>query len=76
MDVPPVDIVDRQPKTRVLEIDHDGCDHCGPHVEAFVFVEMPDGKPLSYCGSCGTRFWVELNCQAASVYDFRHMRTP
>ncbi|MEQ6899270.1 hypothetical protein [Microbacterium sp. KR10-403] len=75
MDDAPVDIVDRH-RTTVFEIDRDGCDRCGPHVEAFVFVEMPDGKPLSYCHHCGTRFWVELNRQAAHVYDLRHMRTP
>lgn len=53
--------------------DFEGCDHCGWNVQSFVFAEMPSGLPLSYCGSCGTRFWVELNRQAALVVDMRHL---
>ena len=66
----PVDIVDRN-RPVVIHVDREGCDHCGPHVEAFVFVQMPDGKPLTYCGSCGTRYMDELVKQARKIIDRR-----
>lgn len=49
------------------------CDRCGTFVRAWVFVDMPSGGSLSYCGHCGTRFWVALNEQAVAVHDFRYM---
>ncbi len=71
MTVPPTDIVDRG-RARVVCVDREGCDHCGPHVQAFVYATMPDGKPLTYCGSCGTRYMDELTRQAKTVLDLRH----
>lgn len=58
----------------MAELDiNEACDRCGPFVRAWVFVDMPSGLPLSYCGHCGTRFWGALNAQAALIHDERHM---
>jgi hypothetical protein len=66
----PVDIVDR---IKVVEVEHDTCDRCGPSVKAFVYAKMHSGVTLSYCAHCGTRFWEQLNAQASTVIDLRYM---
>lgn len=58
----------------MAELDLDNaCDHCGPAVRAFVFVDMPSGLPLSFCGHCGTQFIPALEALGATVYDMRDM---
>ena len=68
MNPPPRDIVDT---ATVIEVPTDTCDHCGPHVRAYVYAQMKAG-PISYCGSCATRYWDTLNSQALKVIDLRH----
>lgn len=67
----PVDIVDRYPNQTVIEVADDFCDTCGPGTQAYVYVEMPDGKTLAYCAHHGTKYWKRLNEQASKVIDFR-----
>lgn len=61
--------------TTVVHVDRAECDACGydAHAEAFVFAEMKDGKTVSYCGSHGTRYFVELARQAVKLIDLRYM---
>lgn len=61
--------------TTVVQVDRAECDACGydAHAEAFVFAEMKDGKTVSYCGSHGTRYFVELAWQAVKLIDLRYM---
>ena len=56
----------------VIEIIDDTCDQCGPHVRAYLYARMPSGRPLSYCGSCGTRHYDALILQGATIIDQRH----
>ena len=74
MDKPPADIVDRYAPSVVNDAP-EYCDTCagsGAYVEAFVFAEMPSGLSVAYCSHHGTKYWVKLNEQAATVIDFRH----
>lgn len=57
-----------------IEVETDQCDACPSeaHVKAFVYVKMPSGRTLSYCGSHGTIYLPELARQAATIIDLRH----
>lgn len=59
----------------VVEVAVDLCDACPSeaHVQAYVFVKMPTGHTLSFCGSHGARFMPALYEQGATIADLRHM---
>lgn len=54
----------------------DFCDNCGPSTRAYLWAEMPDGKELSYCGSCGKRFRRGLLLSGAKVLDLSYAILP
>lgn len=51
----------------------DTCDTCGPGTQAWVWVEMPDGKELTYCGHHGKKYAAELAKQAKAVNDLTYI---
>lgn len=73
-----LDVVDRHRPVEVVTVDTDLCDACsgtGAKVAAYVYAELPSGRSLAYCGSHATRYWTELNRQASTVIDLRHLIT-
>lgn len=54
-------------------IKRETCDECGPNVVAWVYVEMPSGLPLAYCGHHGTKYKDALTGLGATVYDYVYM---
>lgn len=55
----------------MVEVDADLCDTCG--CRAFVYVELPKGGSLAFCGSHGGRFIPRLTEIGATIVDLRHM---
>lgn len=47
------------------------CDHCGPAVRAYLFVQV-NGTELAYCGSCGNRYFDNLVKAGTVIVDLRH----
>lgn len=58
----------------VVEVDADLCDTCG--CRAFVYVELPKGGSLAYCGHHGAEYLPRLNEIGATVIDLRHAVHP
>lgn len=56
----------------VVEVDGDRCDQCGPAVQAYVYATFKKGS-LALCGHCATAGWTNLNQQATSIVDLRHL---
>jgi len=56
-------------------IKFDYCDHCGPSTRAYFYFGMAAG-PLSFCGSCGTRYEDAIVAQGGKItHDFRYLIT-
>lgn len=50
------------------------CDACG--VRSYVFIELQDGRELSYCGSHFRKFENALTNMGAHILDLRYAITP
>lgn len=58
----------------MAELDLDNaCDECGPAVRAYVFVDLPSGRTLSYCAHHGAIHKERLLAIGAEVHDFSDM---
>lgn len=78
MDDPPVDIVDRFPRTVVIEVPDDFCHACGPgsKTRAYLYAKLPNGDGVAYCGHHGTAKLAELREQGADIVDNRDRIQP
>lgn len=57
-----------------MSIEFDYCDHCGPNVRAYVYVETATGALLTWCGHCGKMNTEALLAQGGRVTsDFSYM---
>lgn len=56
-------------------IQWEGCDKCGPTIKAYFYFQMLAG-PLTFCGSCGTRYEGAILEQGGHVtHDLRYLIT-
>lgn len=51
----------------------DTCDRCGPSAKATFWVEMQDGRELTYCGHHGSKYKQELVKLARVVHDLTYV---
>ncbi|MDF2578453.1 MAG: hypothetical protein K0S49_32 [Microbacterium sp.] len=73
---PPIDIVDRNPRAVVIEVDRDYCDRCDINVPAKVYAQLPSGRGVAYCGHHGNEYLPGLLEAGATVIDLRHADEP